>query len=63
MLRLVGLSALLCVGCATLGLGQVIPLTSGVENLFLTMAALSATVLVSSCDAYETQSAAVDADD
>jgi hypothetical protein len=63
MLRLVCLSALLCVVCATLGLGKIVPLTSGLENFFLALAALSATVLIGSCDAYETQSAAADADD
>ena len=38
-----------------MGFGQVVPLTSGIENFFLAMAALSGTVLVSSYDAYETQ--------
>lgn len=55
MLRWVGLSALLCVVCAAVGLGKVVPLASGVESFFLAMAALSGTVLISSYDAYETQ--------
>ena len=62
MLRLVGASALLCVLCAALGLGKVVQLTSGVESFFLAMAALSAMVLISSYDAYETQAGA-DRDD
>ena len=62
MLRLVGFSAFFCVICAALGLGKVMPLTSGVESFFLAMAALSATVFISSYDAFETQ-AAVDTDD
>ncbi len=63
MLRWIGFSALLCVLCAALGLGKVVPLTSAVENFFLAMAALSATVLFSSYDAYETQAVGSDADD
>ncbi len=63
MLRLVGLSALLCVVCAALGLGKIVPLTSGLENFFLTVAALSATVSIGSYDAYETQAIPAEADD
>jgi hypothetical protein len=63
MLRWIGISALLCVLCAALGLGKVVPLTSTVENFFLAMAALSGTVLFSSYDAYETQAAGSDGDD
>ena len=55
MLRLMAISALLCVTCAALGLGKLFPLTTGIESFFLAMAALSGTVLISSCDAYETQ--------
>lgn len=60
MLRWIALSATLCVLCAAVGLGKVMPLTAGVENFFLAMAALSGTVLFSSYDAYETQSAVID---
>lgn len=60
MLRWVGLSAILCVLCAAVGLGKVVPLAPGVENFFLAMAALSGTVLFSSYDAYETQAVATD---
>ncbi len=63
MLRWIGWSALACVLCATLGLGKVVPLAPGVQNLFLMLAALSATVLFSSTDAYETQAAGADPDD
>ncbi|WP_131115362.1 hypothetical protein [Lichenihabitans psoromatis] len=63
MLRFIGLLALLCVVCITLGMGKVVQLTSGVENFFLALAALSATVLISSYDAYETQSATTESDD
>ncbi len=52
---MVGWSALLCVLCAAVGLGKIVPVTSGVESFFLAMAALSGTVLISSYDAYETQ--------
>ncbi len=55
MLRWVTLSAVLCVAFACLGLGQVVPLASGMQSFFLAMAALSGTVLISSYDAYETQ--------
>ena len=55
MLRCVMFSALLCAMCSALGFGKVVALTSGVESFFLAMAALSATVLISSYDAYETQ--------
>lgn len=61
MLRWIAVSAVTCVGCVAMGLGKVMPLTSGIESFFLAMAALSGTVLVSSYDAYETQ--AVDRDD
>lgn len=60
MLRWIGLSAVLCVLCAAFGLGKIMPLTAGVENFFLAMAALSGTVLFSSYDAYETQSAGIE---
>lgn len=60
MLRLVGVSAFLCVGCVAIGLGKVVPLGAGVESFFLAMAALSGTVLISSYDAYETQPAHVE---
>lgn len=60
MLRCVTLSALLCALCAALGFGKLLPLTSGVESFFLAMAALSATVLISSYDAYETQGVETD---
>lgn len=63
MLRWMGWSALACVVCATLGLGKVVPLGHGLENLFLTVAALSATVLFSSTDAYETQVVEADWDE
>ncbi len=63
MLRWVGFSALLCVLCAAIGLGKIVTLTAGVENFFLAMAALSATVLFSSYDAYETQAIGSDRDD
>ena len=55
MLRWVVSSAFLCVMCAALGLGKIVPLGSSIEGFFLAMAALSGTVLVSSYDAYETQ--------
>lgn len=55
MLRWVALSAFLSVAFACLGLGQVVPLAGSVQSFFLAMAALSATVLFSSYDAYETQ--------
>ncbi len=60
MLRLVGVSAFLCVACAAIGLGKVVPLGGSVESFFLAMAALSGTVLISSYDAYETQPAHAD---
>ena len=55
MLRWIGLSAFLCVAFVCLGLGQGTGLSSGVQSFFLAMAALSATVLISSYDAWETQ--------
>ena len=63
MLRWIGLSAMLCIVCAAVGLGKVVPLTPGIENFFLAMAALCGTVLFSSYDAYETQASVADADD
>ncbi len=59
MLRLIGLSAMLCVVCAAFGLGKVVPLTAGVENIFLVLAALSGTVLFGTSDAYETEAPAI----
>lgn len=56
MLRCVTFSALACALCSALGFGKVVALNSSVESFFLAMAALSATVLISSYDAYETQS-------
>src|ERR1700760_4734712 len=53
MLRWVGSSALLCLVCVALGLGKVMPLLPGMAGLFLVMAALSATVLVGTCKAYD----------
>jgi hypothetical protein len=61
MLRWICLSAVLCAIFVSLGLGEVVPLASGVQSFFLAMAALSGTVLVSSYDAYETQ--AIERDD
>lgn len=60
MLRCVMTSALLCALCSALGFGKVVPLTSGMASFFLAMAALSATVLISSYDAYETQGVETD---
>ena len=55
MLRLLASSAFICIGCALLGLGKLVPLTSNMESFFLAMAAMAATVFISSYDAYETQ--------
>ncbi len=63
MLRCVGLSAFLCAFCMAIGFGKIVTVTSGVESFFLAMAALSATVLISSYDAYETQAGVTDRDD
>ncbi len=60
MLRWIGISAFICVCCAALGFGKILPLTNGLESFFLAMAALSGTVLVSSYDAYETEVAPID---
>ena len=64
MLSLIAASGALCVSCSTSLLGKVVPLAAGIENLFLVVAALSATVLLGSSDAYETDASAVsDRDD
>ena len=63
MLRWIGLSAGLCAVSSALGSGKVIHLTAGIEGCFLVVAALSAMVLISSYDAYETQGTAADSDD
>ena len=58
MLRLTGVSGALCVICSALGPGKVVPLAAGTEDLFLVVAALSATVLFGSSDAYGTEASA-----
>ena len=57
MLRwIVGL-AVLCLGSAVLGLGHVVQLASNTQSMLLALTALSGALLVSSFDAFETQSA------
>ena len=58
MLRWVALSAGLSALFVALGLGQIVALTPSMQSFFLAMAALTGTVLVSSYDAYETQTEA-----
>ena len=63
MLRLILALAALCVGSGALGLGHVTPVSGRVSGLCLAVLAVSATLLLGSCEAYETQAVRRDRDD
>ena len=64
MLRLIMALAALCVGSAAMGLGKVIPVPATTSGLCLAVFAISATLLIGSFEAYETQATrVVDRDD
>ncbi len=63
MLRLMLALAALCVGSAALGLGHVAPISGAMSGLCLAVFALSATLLIGSFEAYETQAVGRDRDD
>ena len=59
MLRLMMALSALCVGSAAMGLGKVIPLPATTSGLCLAVFALSATLLIGSFEAYETEASRV----
>ena len=59
---LLALSAL-CVGSAALGFGHLAPMGESLSGLCLAVFALSATLLIGSVEAYETQAVRRDRDD
>ena len=59
MLRLMMALAALCVGSAAMGLGKVMPLPATTSGLCLAVFALSATLLIGSFEAYETEASRV----
>ena len=63
MLRLMLALAALCVGSAVLGLGHFAPISGSLSGVCLTVFALSATLLIGSFEAYETQAVRHDRDD
>ena len=63
MLRWMSALAALCVGSAALGFGHVTPVDGRVSSLCLAVCALSATLLIGSFEAYETQAVRGDRDD
>ena len=64
MLRVLMALAALCVGSALMGFGKIVPLQSSASGLCLAIFALSATLLIGSVEAYETQARrVVDRDD
>ena len=63
MLRWIMALAALCVGSAVLGFGHVTPLGGTLSGLCLAVFALSATLLIGSFEAYETQAVRRDRDD
>ena len=63
MLRWILALAALCVGSAMVGLGHVTPVSGTMSGLCLAVFALSATVLIGSFEAYETQAVRHERDD
>ena len=63
MLRWILALAALCVGSAALGFGHVAPVSGTLSGLCLAVCALSATLLIGSFEAYETQAIRHDRDD
>jgi hypothetical protein len=59
MLRWIVMLAALCFVSAALGLGQFIPMASSMQSFFLILTAVSAMLLISTCDAFETQAVRV----
>lgn len=53
----------LCVGSAVLGFGRIVPLPEGSASICLAIFALSATLLIGSFEAYETQAIRTERDD
>ena len=63
MLRWIFSLSALCVVSAAMGFGKIVPLASSLEGLCLAVSALSATLLIGSFEAYETQGPRFDAED
>ena len=63
MLRWILALAALCVGSAALGFGHVTAIDGRMSSLCLAVCALSATLLIGSFEAYETQAVRGDRDD
>ncbi len=63
MLRWILALLALCVGSAVLGFGKVVPLPDGSASVCLAIFALSATLLIGSFEAYETQAIRAERDD
>ena len=63
MLRWIIILALVCSISAIVGLGLIVPVQGSVQGLLLALTALSATMLVSSFDAFETQASTAERDD
>lgn len=63
MLRWIIALSVLCAGSAAMGFGHFVPLASTLSSLCLTVFALSATLLIGSFDAYETQAVLVERDE
>lgn len=59
MLRLMMALSALCVGSAAMGLGKIMPLPATTSGLCLAVFALSATLLIGSFEAYETEASRV----
>lgn len=63
MLRWIVALSLLCAASAAVGFGHVVPFASTLSSLCLMVFALSATLLIGSFEAYETQALRVESDD
>lgn len=63
MLRWIVALASLCAVSAVIGFGHVVPLASTLSSFCLIVFALSATLLIGSFEAYETQAVRVERDD
>ncbi len=63
MLRWIFALTSLCAITATIGFGRIVPISSTTAGLCLAVFALSATLLIGSFEAYETQPARADRDE
>jgi hypothetical protein len=63
MLGFIFLLAGLCAVTGALGLGDLLPMASSMQSLFLSLTAIFGVFLVAACDAFETRPVRVRADE